>query len=203
MHHIKILISLLGHVLGKYGGWGLFAISYLDSSFLAFPVINDLLLIKLSSAHPHNAVWYALACAVGSVAGALTLYFITRRGRNLLSPRTPQKEKTRIRHWIEQNDFLSILVASLLPPPTPFKIFAIMAGVLQIALTRFTLALAIGRGIRFGLEAWVGVEYGVEAQEYLRRNALWLSLVMAGVIVVGVVIYRFIRRPGKPAGGEL
>ena len=194
MSHLKILISGLGHLLSQYGGWGLFAISYLDSSFLAFPVINDLLLIKLSSQHPQKAILYTLQCTVGSVLGALSIYIITRHGRNLLSPRTPQREKTRVRHWIERNDFLSILVASLLPPPTPFKLFAVMAGAMQISMVRFIIGLMIGRGIRFGLEAWVGVYYGAIAQDYLRRNVVLLSIVVTVAIVALASIYRYIKR---------
>lgn len=199
MTHIKLLISGLGYLLSRYGGWGLFTISYLDSSFLAFPVINDLLLINLASKHPQKAIFYTLQCTLGSLLGALTLYYITRKGRNMFSPRTPQGEKTRVRHWIEQNDFISLLIASLLPPPTPFKVFAIMSGAMQIRVTRFVFALLIGRGIRFALEAWVGVFYGAAAQAYLRRNIFWLSV---GVIVVAIgaaVVYRYFKkRLGAP-----
>lgn len=194
MSHVKILISGLGYMLSRYGGWGLFTISYLDSSFLAFPIINDLLLINLASKHPHKAILYTLQCTLGSLLGALTLYYITRKGRNLLSPRTPQPEKTRVRHWIEHNDFVSLLVASLLPPPTPFKVFAIMSGAMQIRLSRFIFALLIGRGIRFALEAWVGVFYGAAAQSYLRQNIVWLSLGVVVVTVVAVVVYRYAKR---------
>ncbi|MGH9378339.1 MAG: YqaA family protein [Terriglobia bacterium] len=194
MSHLKILIGGLGYLLSRYGGWGLFTISYLDSSFLAFPVINDLLLIRLASKHPQKAVFYALLCTLGSVLGALTLYYITRKGRNLLSPRTPQPEKTRVRHWIERNDFVSILIASLLPPPTPFKVFAIMAGAMQIRLSRFILALFIGRGVRFALEAWVGVYYGAAAQDYLRKNLVWLSLAVVVATVAVVLAYRYAKR---------
>ena len=194
MTHLKLLISGLGYVLSRYGGWGLFLISYLDSSFLAFPVINDLLLIKLASKHPHKAVLYTLQCTLGSLLGALTLYIITRKGRNMLSPRTPQKEKTRIRHWIERNDFVSLLVASLLPPPTPFKVFAIMSGAMQIRISRFIFALLIGRGIRFALEAWIGVFYGAAAQDYLRRNIIWLSLAVVAVAIASVFVYRYVKQ---------
>lgn len=194
MSHLEILISELGRLLSHYGGWGLFAISYLDSSFLAFPFINDLLLIKLASAQPHKAILFSFQCTAGSILGALTIYFITRQGRRLFSRRASKKEKTRIRHWIEQNDFLSLLIASLLPPPAPFKVFALMAGALQISLVRFTLALVIGRGIRFAFEAWLGVYYGAVAEAYLRKNFEWLSVVLIAVIVAGALIYRYYKR---------
>ncbi|MDE3178303.1 MAG: DedA family protein [Acidobacteriota bacterium] len=194
MSHLEILIRGLGHLLSHYGGWGLFAISFLDSSFLAFPFINDLLLIELASAQPHKAALFGAQCTAGSVLGALTIYYITRQGRNLFSRRTTKREKTRIRRWIEQNDFLAILTASLLPPPAPFKVFAIVAGALQINLVRFILALIVGRGIRFAFEAWLGAYYGISAQAYLRNNIGWVSLVIVAVVIAGAIIHRYYRR---------
>jgi membrane protein YqaA with SNARE-associated domain len=193
--HLKALEATLGHVLGHYGGWGLFAISFLDSSFLAFPFVNDLLIIKLASIEPHKAVYYALQCTVGSVLGAYVIFAITRQASRVLSRRPAPREKSYIRRWMERNDFLSVLLGSLLPPPTPFKIFAIIAGGLRMSALRFLAALLIGRGIRFGFEAWLGVEYGAAAQAFLNQNFLWICLAVAVLVVVGVVVYRRFKRP--------
>jgi membrane protein YqaA with SNARE-associated domain len=198
LSHFRIFISALSHFFSHYGGWGLFAISFLDSSFLAFPVINDLLLIKLASAHPHKVALYIVQCTSGSVMGAYMIYFITHKGRNLFARRASPGEKTFIRHWIERNDFLSILVASLLPPPAPFKVFAIMAGALQIDGGRFATALIVGRGLRFAFEGWLGVYYGVAAQRYLRRNIDWLSLVIIAVVVGCGLIHWYLKRRFAP-----
>lgn len=195
MSRLKIFISTLGYFFSQYGGWGLFAISFLDSSFLAFPVINDLLLIKLASSHPHKTILYVLQCTAGSVLGACTLYFISQKGRNFFwRNSSSQREKTLIRHWIERNDFISILVASLLPPPMPFKIFAIIAGGLQIDVTRFITALIIGRGLRFSVEGWLGAYYGVAAQQYLKNNIEVLSIIVVVLIVAVAVVYRYLKR---------
>jgi membrane protein YqaA with SNARE-associated domain len=193
--HLKALEVMLGHFLGRYGGWGLFAISFLDSSFLAFPFVNDLLLIKLASIQPHKAIFYSLQCTLGSVLGAYIIFAITRQASRVLSRRPAQREKSYIRRWMERNDFLSVLLGSLLPPPTPFKIFAIIAGGLRMSTVRFLVALLIGRGVRFGFEAWLGVEYGAAAQAFLNKNFGWLCLAAAGVVVVGVVVYRRFKRP--------
>ena len=52
MHFLNSLSAALGNVLARYGGWGLFAVSFLDGSALGLPLINDLLLIELSMQHP-------------------------------------------------------------------------------------------------------------------------------------------------------
>jgi membrane protein YqaA with SNARE-associated domain len=197
--HLKALETILGQFLGRYGGWGLFAISFLDSSFLAFPFINDLLLMKLASLNPHRAVLYSLQCTAGSVLGAYVIYEITRRASRLLSRRPAPQTKSHIRSWIERNDFLSVLVGSLLPPPTPFKIFAIVAGGLQMESVRFFIALLIGRTVRFAFEAWLGVDYGAAAQAFLKKNFGTVCLVTIVVVVVSAEVYRRLRRPpAKP-----
>jgi membrane protein YqaA with SNARE-associated domain len=61
---------------GGLGAPGLFLISFLDSSVLTFPVINDLLLIELSIQHPARMVLYASMAALGSVLGCVLLFFI-------------------------------------------------------------------------------------------------------------------------------
>jgi membrane protein YqaA with SNARE-associated domain len=198
--HLKALEAMLGHLLGRYGGWGLFGISFFDSSFLAFPFVNDLLLIKLASIKPHKAAVYALQCTAGSVLGAYIIFAITRQASRVLSRRSAPREKSYVRRWMERNDFLSVLLGSLLPPPTPFKIFAIIAGGLRMSVVRFLVALLIGRGLRFGFEAWLGVEYGAAAQAFLNRNFDWLCLILAGGIVVAVVVYRRFKRTPVKSG---
>ncbi|MGH9437506.1 MAG: YqaA family protein [Terriglobia bacterium] len=194
MPHLGSIAHTLGHFLSHHGGWGLFLISYLDSSFLAFPFINDLLLIKFSSLQPHRAFFYALECTTGSVLGAYTIYFLTRKGSRYFSRKTPRREKSRIRTWIEHNDFLSLLIASLLPPPLPFKIFPIIAGGLRTSEARFIMALLIGRGIRFSAESWLGIHYGVAAQRYLRHNIVSISLITIAVIIGIAIVYRRLKR---------
>jgi membrane protein YqaA with SNARE-associated domain len=186
---------MLGHILGRYGGWGLFAISFLDSSFLAFPFINDLFLMKLASLNPHRAILYTFQCTAGSVLGAYLIYEITRRASRLLSRRPAARGKSHIRSWMERNDFLSVLVGSLLPPPTPFKVFAIIAGGLQMGAVRFFVALLIGRTVRFSFEAWLGLDYGAAAQLFLTKNIWTVCLVTIVAIIVSAVAYRRFKRP--------
>jgi membrane protein YqaA with SNARE-associated domain len=62
------------------GAPGLFLISFLDSSVLSFPIINDLLLIQLSMQSPARMPLYALMATTGSVLGCIVLYFLARMG---------------------------------------------------------------------------------------------------------------------------
>jgi membrane protein YqaA with SNARE-associated domain len=191
---LKSLSAKLAALLALYGGPGLFVISFLDSSFLAFPLVNDLLLMHLASRFPRKALIFALACAVGSVLGASVVYAIARAGGKLIWRRRSPVTESRVDRWIERNDFASILVASLLPPPVPFKVFPISAGVLQVNPLRFVGALLVGRSLRFVAAALIGVHYGARAENYLRHNMGWVSLTAVALIVSGTLVYRQIVR---------
>lgn len=104
------------------------------------------------------------------------------------------REAGRVRRWLARNDFVTVLVAALLPPPTPFKVVPIMAGAISMNIARLAAALLIGRGLRFAFEAWVGLRYGAEAETFLRYHLAFLSVVTAAGVVVLVAIYRYLQR---------
>src|SRR5687767_8470380 len=62
------------------GAPGLFLIAFLDSSFLSFPEVCDLLIVWLTIQHRERMLFYALMCTIGSVAGCFALYAVGRRG---------------------------------------------------------------------------------------------------------------------------
>jgi uncharacterized membrane protein YdjX (TVP38/TMEM64 family) len=90
---------------------------------------------------------------------------------------------------IQRNGVMAVLIPSLLPPPAPFKIFVLLAGVAQISLTRFTLAIGIGRGIRYFGEGLLAVRYGDQAIAYLEHNIRTVSLALVGVLAAGLLAY--------------
>lgn len=194
MHWLQTLAAHLGHVLGHYGGWGLFLINVLDSSVLAFPVINDLLLIHMASRHPALAPFYALYCTAGSLAGSFAIYAVGRGGIRFFRRNPEMREAGRARRWLARNDFVTVLVAALLPPPTPFKVVPIVAGAINMRIARLAAALLIGRGLRFAFEAWVGMRYGAEAETFLRYHLAFLSLATAASVILLVVTYRYLQK---------
>jgi len=157
---------------GTLGAPGLFLISFLDSSVLTFPVINDLLLVQLSIQQPARMAWYALMAASGSVLGCVLLYFIARRGGEALFHRKAGERGRVIRHWVERNGFGGMLVAALLPPPTPFKFFVLAAGVFEVPLASFTSAISLARLIRYLGVGYLAVKYGNGALPFLSQHKL-------------------------------
>jgi len=185
------------------GASGLFIISFLDSSVLTFPIINDLLLIEFSIKRPARMPLYALCATLGSVAGCVLLYFLARRGGEAVFHRKAGRHAGVIRHWVEQNGFFGVLIAALLPPPTPFKIFVLAAGVFEIPLHSFTLAVLSARLFRYFGIGDLSIRYGAEALPYLEQHKWQVTVFAMSLIAVSYLLSRLIlsrRHPHPPAG---
>ena len=159
-------------IVAATGGLGIFLIAFLDSSVLTFPVINDLLLIDLSIRYPARMPYYAGMAMIGSVAGCLLLYYFARKGGEAMFRKPHRLRGAEIREWIGRNGFISILVTALLPPPTPFKIFVIAAGALEMPARTFILGLIVARGFRFFGEGFLAVRYGSQATHFIFAHKL-------------------------------
>jgi membrane protein YqaA with SNARE-associated domain len=170
-------------IVASAGGLGLFLIAFLDSSVLTFPVINDLLLIDLSIRYPARMPYYAAMATLGSVAGCLFLYYLARKGGEAMFHKHAGPRARHIHAWINRNGFLSILVTALLPPPTPFKIFVIAAGALEMPVRTFVLGLLAARGIRFFGEGYLAVRYGDQAGLFLLTHKLEVTGITLFVVV--------------------
>ena len=92
------------------------------------------------------------------------MYGIARGGGKLAGGRSDSAKTNPARRWLHRNDFVAMLVMSLLPPPAPLKVFVIAAGALRMNVGNFTAALLIGRSLRFVAIAWLGARYGIEAE---------------------------------------
>jgi membrane protein YqaA with SNARE-associated domain len=179
---------------GTLGASGLFLISFLDSSVLTFPIINDLLLVQLSIQRPARMTLYALAAASGSVLGCVLLYFIARKGGEALFRRRAGARADVIRHWVEKNGFAGMLLAALLPPPTPFKVFVLAGGVFQVPLASFTTAIALARLIRYFAVGYLSVKYGNDALPMIARHKVAVAIGMVLFVALSYLASRLILR---------
>jgi membrane protein YqaA with SNARE-associated domain len=184
----------IGGFAGTLGAPGLFLISFLDSSVLTFPVINDLLLIELSIEHPARMPLYALMAATGSILGCVLLYFIARKGGEAFFHKKAGQRGAAIRHWVEENGFVGMLVAALLPPPTPFKIFVFAAGVFEVPLWSYTSAITLARLIRYFGIGYLAVRYGNDALPYLKGHKLEATVVIVVFVLLSYLVSRVLLR---------
>jgi membrane protein YqaA with SNARE-associated domain len=182
----------------EYGGVGLFVVAALDSSFLSFPQVNDLLIIYLSAKTPSLMPYYAGMTTAGSLVGCLVLYAFARRGGEVfLRKRFSGERVERGLELYQRHGLLAVVVPSLLPPPTPFKLFVLLAGAARVSPWKFLGAIAIGRGIRYFGQGYLAVLYGEAAVELVREHGTVVGLVLAGgALVIGVTYYLVQRRRG-------
>ncbi len=179
---------------GGLGAPGLFLISFLDSSILTFPVINDLLLIELSILHPARMPLYAFMAALGSVLGCVLLYFLAKKGEQAFFHKRAGKHAEAIRHWVERNGFPGMLIAALLPPPTPFKIFVLAAGVFEVPLLSFTSAITLARLFRYFGVGYLAVRYGPDAMPYLVAHKLQVTVLVISLVLASYALSRLLLR---------
>lgn len=200
----KITKSLtrLSDYLIAMGPFGLFAVALLDSAFVPLPGGPDALMIAFTMAHPRLMILYAVLATAGSTIGCVALYYISRRaGSRALRKFSPAKQK-KVKGWIDRYDVLSVLVASLMPPPFPFKLFVVSAGVFRFSVLRFTVAVIAGRMFRFLLEGYFAIRYGKQAMQVLQKYYPWIALGLAVLIVVFFVARNFLKGRSKPAVEE-
>jgi membrane protein YqaA with SNARE-associated domain len=196
----RLLTWMQGFALA-YGGPGLFIIAFLDSSFLSFPEVCDLLIVWLTLQHKERMLLYALMCTLGSVAGCFALYTVGRKGGEaFLKRRFKPASIERAMEVFRRYGLLAIIVPSLLPPPMPFKIFVLAAGVARVRPLEFLIATFIGRAIRYFGEGLLALWYGEAAAEFLRDNARTAGIVTAALILAGALAWMWWRR--RPATSD-
>jgi membrane protein YqaA with SNARE-associated domain len=190
-------LTSVTNFLIPFGAAGLFAIALLDSALIPLPGGPDAVMLLLSTQAPARMPFYALGATVGSVVGCIILYYISRRaGRRALEKFSPEKQ-ARVKALVDRYDVLSVLVASVLPPPFPFKLFVITAGVFRLSVVRFAVAVAAGRAFRFFLEGFLAVRYGEQAKELLAQNYPIVGIGVAALIILVFVVRGLVSRKGK------
>ncbi|MCC7176841.1 MAG: DedA family protein [Acidobacteria bacterium] len=179
----------------QLGGLGLYVIAVLDSSFLSLPEVNDVLVIYLSMRHPEWMPYYASMTTLGSLTGCFLLYGMGRKGGEVfLRRRFNSARVDRGIRLYQRWGLIAVIVPSLLPPPTPFKIFVLMAGAAAVAPWRFALAVILGRGTRYFGQAYLAVRYGERGLELVRQHRVTIAVVLAAITLAAGAGYLAIRR---------
>jgi membrane protein YqaA with SNARE-associated domain len=189
------ILSAIREWAAEFGGVGLFVVAALDSSFLSFPQVNDLLIIYLSTKTPSLMPYYAGMTTLGSILGCFVLYGFARRGGEMfLRKRFSGERVERGLQLYQRHGLLAVVVPSLLPPPTPFKLFVLLAGAAKVSPWKFGAAIAIGRGIRYFGQGYLAVLYGEAAADWMRNNGATAGIVLAVAAVAIGAIYYFVRK---------
>jgi len=193
LHPVKWLTRLSEYLI-TFGAFGLFVVALLDSTFVPLPSSVDALMLLLSTTYPSWMLLYALMATSGSALGCWILYLVSRRAGSRALNRFSEAKQQRVKNLIERYDMIAVLVATLLPPPFPFKLFVVTAGVFRFSLLRFMLAIIAGRAFRFLLEGYFAVRYGAEAKHILAKYYPWIGLGLVAAILLFVFVKRWTKR---------
>ena len=188
--------------LKALGAWGVLIIATLDAS--AFGIPMDPLIAGFVYANPHKAWLYCLAASLGSAAGSLIPYWLGRAGGELfLLKRIDRTRLERIRDRFEGREFLAIMVPAMLPPPTPFKLLVFSAGVFEMKVWQFLLAIIGGRLLRFGILSALTLIFGEQIVHTTKDLVKDHPSVAIGIGIVMLAVFYFIFRMFKEPAKQI
>ena len=199
--YVSLILEQLYEAALALGGPGLLVIALLDSSFLSLPEGNDLLIVVLSTGRSWERMAYLVLMTItGSVIGCSLLYWAGRRGGDFVN-RPPRRERLKqfedtYRKW----GLWAVLVPSILPPPTPFKVFVLSAGVFKVPYVRFLVAVLLGRSIRYFLWGILAVLYGEWAKQVLEGSLQTVGAMLFGALVLmtaGYFVWKMMKRKSQ------
>ncbi|MGC1463149.1 MAG: VTT domain-containing protein [Terracidiphilus sp.] len=170
--------------LAKLGFWGIGAIALLDSSTIPVPM-DAILAVYVWNNKSH--FWlYCLMAAIGSAIGGLLPYGLGRAGGELfLLKRIDRARFDRIRLRFERQEFLAVMIPSMLPPPAPWKMFIFAAGVFEMRILPFMLAVFTGRMVRWLVLSVLVLKLGPGAADLVAHHALRLVGIVGLLAVLG------------------
>jgi membrane protein YqaA with SNARE-associated domain len=196
---LRAFIASLYSFALSLGGPGLFAIAALDSSFVSLPQINDLLLVLMVTDNPAWMPYYALMSTLGSLVGCSILYVLANKGGEaLLRRRVASHRVDRALGLYRRHGVLALMVPALLPPPAPFKLFVLGAGIAGVRPLKFVLGVAVARGLRYLILGTLAIYYGKAAVELMKTHGPIVGLSLAALIVTAAVAWFLWRRRAAP-----
>jgi membrane protein YqaA with SNARE-associated domain len=204
-HFFLRIAALWKHVLlpalAKLGFWGAGAIALLDSSSVPVPIDAFLAVAIWNN---KRAFWaYVLLAAAGSALGGLLPYALGRAGGELfLLKRINRQRFESLRDRFERQEFLAVMIPSMMPPPAPWKVFIFASGVFEMRIPDFLLAVFAGRAVRWFVLALLVLKLGPGAADVVAHHALAVVLVIGALAVAGFAWWwiRWKRASRKAAG---
>jgi membrane protein YqaA with SNARE-associated domain len=205
MHTIKHILSryttFLWALLKPLGMWGVFAIAALDGAAFGLPV--DVAVGGYVSQNHARWLLYVLMASAGSALGSLVVYAIGYAGgEELLRKRVSPPRFEKLHAAFDEHPFWSLMFPAMLPPPTPFKIFALGAAVAEMSISHFLLAIFAGRMVRFTVLAILVVEFGPGVVHTLRiffsHHFHWILI----AALVALAAWLLLRRRRAPQAAQ-
>jgi membrane protein YqaA with SNARE-associated domain len=180
-------------VLKPLGIWGVLGFAAVDAAFLGMPL--DAIVAGYVWANPQRLLLYSAMAAAGSALGSIVIYLIGYKGGEvLLVKRMGEKRFNKIKAAFDRHEFLALMLPSMLPPPTPFKLFVLSAGVAEMRFSHFLTAIFSGRFLRFVVLSFLVIRYGPEIVGFIggmvHNHWRYVIAAIATACLVGWWIWR-------------
>jgi membrane protein YqaA with SNARE-associated domain len=176
------------------GALGFIPLGLLDSSIIPLPGSMDVLTIVLAARDAALWPYYALMATVGSVLGGFVTYRLARKGgKESLARKVSAKTLKRVHGVFERWGFAAIAIPALLPPPMPMVPFVLAAGAMQYSVSKFLLAMTLGRIVRYLILAYLAARYGRKILPLLSQHGHPAVAAVVGLAVTAALAYFMFR----------
>ncbi|HEX3354705.1 MAG: YqaA family protein [Terriglobales bacterium] len=188
--------AFLWALLKPLGAWGVFVIAALDGAALGLPM--DPIVATYVYQNRPRFLLFVLMAAAGSTVGSMVIYGIGYLGgEGLLRKRISPERFEKFHLAFDKHPIWSLMLPAMLPPPTPFKLFALAAAVSEMQFSHYLLAIFAGRFVRFLALSILTLVFGPEivrvSGTILREHWAWVLAAVA----VGLAVWLVVRRVRK------
>ncbi|MBO0910927.1 MAG: VTT domain-containing protein [Acidobacteria bacterium] len=185
--------AFLWHTLQALGIWGVLVAAAVDGAAVGLPV--DVVVGGYVAQNHERWLIYVFMGASGSALGSLVIYALGYAGgEELLRKHVSPERFQKMHNAFEKHPFWSLMFPAMLPPPTPFKAFAIAAAVAEVSVGHFLVAIFFGRVVRFVVLALLIIYFGPGAVHVLRQSFThhfhWVAAAVAVVLAGWLAVRR-------------
>ena len=197
--HLQVTRSFVAWAR-RLGGPGLIVLGVIDNSAIPIPGSQDAMTIILAASQKTWWLYYALMATAGAVLGGYITYRLAfKEGKAILERRVSRRKAKKVYAAFEKWGFGAVMIPAMLPPPLPMFPFLLAAGAMQYSRGKFLAALAIGRGIRYTLLAFLAATYGRQILRWMveyRQPVLLFGIAAAvAATLYALVLYKRSKRP--------
>jgi membrane protein YqaA with SNARE-associated domain len=192
-HMLARYTTFLWHTLQAFGIWGILVAAAVDGAAVGLPI--DVVVAGYVAQNRGRWLIYVFMAAAGSALGSLVIYALGYAGgEELLRKHVSAERFEKMHNAFEKHPFWSLMFPAMLPPPTPFKAFALAAAVAEMSIGHFLLAIFFGRVVRFVVLAILVMEFGPSAVHVIRvfftHHFHWVLAAVAGTVVAWLIFRR-------------
>jgi membrane protein YqaA with SNARE-associated domain len=188
------------------GGPSLILLGVADNSLIPLPGSTDVITILLAAHRRQPWFYYTIMATAGAVLGGYLTYRMARKGgKETLEKRLSARKVKKIYAIFERWGFAAVAIPAILPPPFPITPMLLAAGAMQYPTRKFLTALAVGRGIRFTILAYLGYHYGRHIVKFFAQYYWPVMIVLIALSAVGALygLYQYKRRQSSGVFAKL